>query len=75
MLKTMPHCFEFDESEISTLPIWIKLPGLPLDLWNSNVLVRLHPKWGSPSRPINSHQPKRDFHMQEFWWKLMCRRS
>lgn len=48
MLKTMPHCFEFDNDEISTLPIWINLLGLRLDLWNSNVLSKIASKVGKP---------------------------
>lgn len=48
MLKEMPKCFEFDESEISTIPVWITLPGLPLDMWTDNMLNKIVSKIGVP---------------------------
>lgn len=32
MLKIVPHLFEFDDNDISSLSVWIMLLGLPLEL-------------------------------------------
>lgn len=48
MLKVMPQCFEFDDHEICTLPVWVKLPGLPLDFWNPRALTKIVSKIGKP---------------------------
>ncbi|XP_022872936.1 uncharacterized protein LOC111391888 [Olea europaea var. sylvestris] len=44
----MPPCFEFDDEEVSTMPVWVKLSGLPLDCWNSRVLSKIASKIGKP---------------------------
>ncbi|XP_022843290.1 uncharacterized protein LOC111366827 [Olea europaea var. sylvestris] len=48
MLKIMPQFFEFDDKEISTVPIWINLPGLPLECWKSKALSKIVSKVGKP---------------------------
>lgn len=47
-LHTMPRCFEFDDKEISTMPVGITLPRLPLDCWNPNASGRIISKVGKP---------------------------
>lgn len=48
MLKCMPSCFEFDDHELLNLPIWITLPGLPLECWNATVLSKIASRIGKP---------------------------
>jgi len=48
MLKIMPSCFEFDDKDVSLMPVWINLPGLPLDCWNSVILSKICSKIGKP---------------------------
>lgn len=48
MLKAMPRYFEFDDKEVSTMPVWINLPGLPLEFWNKNALGKIVSKVGKP---------------------------
>jgi len=48
MLKVMPSCFEFDDKDISLMPVWVNLPGLPLDCWNSAILSKICSKIGKP---------------------------
>ncbi|KAI3463914.1 hypothetical protein Pfo_020577 [Paulownia fortunei] len=48
LLKIMPSCFEFDDDEIRTVPVWINLPGLPLECWNTTALSKITSKVGKP---------------------------
>lgn len=48
MLKVMPKCFEFGDEDISVMPVWIQLPGLPIDCWNANALSKITSKVGKP---------------------------
>ncbi|KAL2511224.1 Uncharacterized protein Adt_16824 [Abeliophyllum distichum] len=48
MLKIMPHCFGFDDNEISNMPVWITLPGLPLACWNPTALGKIASMVGKP---------------------------
>lgn len=48
LLKVMPQCFEFDDEDISILPVWINLPSLPLELWNAKALSKIVSKVGRP---------------------------
>ncbi|KAK4375696.1 hypothetical protein RND71_006373 [Anisodus tanguticus] len=48
LLKDIPHCFTFDRQEICTIPIWVRLPSLPLELWNEMALSRILSRIGRP---------------------------
>jgi len=48
MLKILPSCFRFEGVDISSVPIWIQLPGLPLDCWNARALSKIVSKVGKP---------------------------
>ncbi|KAL2474505.1 Uncharacterized protein Adt_35241 [Abeliophyllum distichum] len=48
LLKVMPKCFEFDDEEISKIPVWVMLPGLPLNYWNPKGLGMIASKIGKP---------------------------
>lgn len=48
LMKTIPTCFEFDDEEIKSVPVWIKLPGLPLECWNATALGKITSKVGTP---------------------------
>ena len=48
MLKILPSCFRFEGTDISSVPIWIQLPGLPLDCWNARALSKIVSKVGKP---------------------------
>ncbi|KAL2453506.1 zinc ion binding [Abeliophyllum distichum] len=48
MLKIMPHCFGFDDKEISIMPVWITLPGLLFACWNQTVLGKIVSMVGKP---------------------------
>lgn len=48
MLKVKQRYFEFNVKEVSSMPIWITLPRLPLDLWNPNTLGKIVYKVGKP---------------------------
>ncbi|KAK4343385.1 hypothetical protein RND71_036479 [Anisodus tanguticus] len=48
LLKDIPHCFTFDREEICTVPIWVRLPSLPLELWNETALSRILSRIGRP---------------------------
>ncbi|GFQ03527.1 hypothetical protein PHJA_002496500 [Phtheirospermum japonicum] len=48
LLKIMPSCFEFDDAEVSMMPVWVTLPGLPLDCWTQNALYKIGRKIGRP---------------------------
>ncbi|KAI3472899.1 hypothetical protein Pfo_031279 [Paulownia fortunei] len=48
LLKIMLSCFEFDDDEIRTVPIWINLPDLPLKYWNAIALGKITSRVGKP---------------------------
>ena len=48
MLKILPSCFRFEGEDVSSVPIWIQLPGLPLDCWNARALSKIVSKVGKP---------------------------
>ncbi|KAI3451254.1 hypothetical protein Pfo_007919 [Paulownia fortunei] len=50
----------FDDDEIRTVPVWINLPGLPLECWNSMELSKIASKVGkSISTDKLTHTKKR----------------
>ncbi|KAJ6377608.1 hypothetical protein OIU76_026562 [Salix suchowensis] len=48
MLREMPEFFNFNSSEMSTLPVWIKLPNLPLSCWSETCLSKIASVIGNP---------------------------
>ena len=48
ILKNLPRCFTFEGEDVSSVPIWIQLPGLPLDCWNARALGKIVSKVGKP---------------------------
>ena len=48
MLKNMPRCFRFGGEEFATVPVWVQLPGLPLDCWNARALSKIASRIGKP---------------------------
>ncbi|KAI5639960.1 hypothetical protein M9H77_00286 [Catharanthus roseus] len=48
ILKDMPPLFEFGACTHSEVPVWITLPGLPLDLWNARLLGKICSIVGEP---------------------------
>ncbi|KAH6835505.1 hypothetical protein C2S53_006376 [Perilla frutescens var. hirtella] len=48
VMKSMPECFEFEDEMIKTVPVWIRLPSLPLDCWNGAALSKIASKVGTP---------------------------
>ncbi|VFQ77255.1 unnamed protein product [Cuscuta campestris] len=47
-LKIPGHCFMFDFSEFTTMPTWIKLPNLPMQLWSDERIGYVASKVGKP---------------------------
>lgn len=48
LLKIMPTFFEFDDEEIRKLPVWIKLPCLPIECWTTRALSKICSRVGRP---------------------------
>ena len=48
MLKAMPPFFEFDDQNVSLLPVWVNLPALPLECWTQAALSIICSKVGKP---------------------------
>ena len=48
MLKLMPRCFRFGGEDFATVPVWVKLPDLPLDCWNDRALSKIVSRVGKP---------------------------
>ena len=48
MLKNMPRCFRFGGEEFATVPVWVKLPDLPIDCWNARALSKIASRIGKP---------------------------
>lgn len=41
ILREMPEYFDFNSAEMSIVPVWIKLPNLPLKCWSSTCLSKI----------------------------------
>lgn len=48
ILREMPEFFDFNSAEMSTVPVWIKLPNLPLRCWSSTCLSKIVSVVGNP---------------------------
>lgn len=48
ILKNIPPLFEFGACTNTIVLIWVTLPGLPVDLWNAQVLAKICSKIGEP---------------------------
>lgn len=48
LLKPMPPLFAFDDTCFGTIPTWVRLPGLPLQLWSEVALGKLLSNVGIP---------------------------
>lgn len=48
ILKEMPQLFEFGPCTLSVIPVWVTLPGLPLDMWNAKILGKICSEIGEP---------------------------
>lgn len=50
LLKIIPDVFDFNDHEISKVPVWVQLPNLPLEFWNTRALSKIASKIGSPKQ-------------------------
>ena len=48
ILKVMPEYFNFGRDEMSCVPVWVKLPNLPLKCWSPRCLAKIASKLGTP---------------------------
>ena len=48
MLKSMPEYFDFSKKEMSSVPVWVKLPNLPLKCWSIRSLSKICSLIGKP---------------------------
>ncbi|CAH9090426.1 unnamed protein product [Cuscuta europaea] len=48
MLKVLSEDFSFDDEEFLKVPIWVKLPNLPLQLWNEEAMSEVASMIGTP---------------------------
>ena len=48
ILKSMPKFFNFSRSEMSSVPVWVKFPNLPLECWTSRCLSKISSLLGKP---------------------------
>lgn len=48
IMKPWSSDFNFKEEILTTVPLWIKLPNLPLNCWNSMVLSKIGSSLGQP---------------------------
>ncbi|KAJ6352926.1 hypothetical protein OIU76_002028 [Salix suchowensis] len=48
ILREMPEFFNFNSAEMSTVPVWVKLPNLPLRCWSENCLSKIASVIGNP---------------------------
>ncbi|KAJ6377598.1 hypothetical protein OIU76_026552 [Salix suchowensis] len=48
MLREMPEYFDFNSTDMTTLPVWIKLPNLSLKCWSTTCLSKIASALGKP---------------------------
>jgi hypothetical protein len=48
VLKSMPEYFDFASSEMTTVPVWVKFPNLPLRCWSATCLSKIASVIGKP---------------------------
>lgn len=44
LLKVLPAWFKFGAEELTTMPLWVAFPHLPLECWNAKLLSRIASK-------------------------------
>lgn len=69
MLKVMLCYIYFDDKDVSAMPVWINLPGLPLEFWNTNAFGKIVFKVGKPMS-TDKVTASREYLMQEPLLKL-----
>ncbi|CAH9066446.1 unnamed protein product [Cuscuta europaea] len=47
-LKTLSDNFSFESDEFLKVPIWVKFPNLPLQIWNEDVISEIASRVGMP---------------------------
>lgn len=50
LLKVIPEMFDFNDLEISKVPVWVQFPNLPLEFWNVRALSKIGSKLGTPKQ-------------------------
>ena len=50
ILKVMPEFFDFSDDELHSVPLWVQLRNLPLELWGNNSLSKILSRIGRPLR-------------------------
>lgn len=48
VLRPLPRLFNFKKREAHKAPVWVRLPGLPYDLWNEKGLSNVASRLGLP---------------------------
>ncbi|XP_019235098.1 PREDICTED: uncharacterized protein LOC109215480 [Nicotiana attenuata] len=48
VVKQWTANFDFDEEDLKTIPIWVKLPNLPLSCWSASALSKIGSGLGQP---------------------------
>jgi hypothetical protein len=48
LLRPMPEFFDFSSAEMTRVPVWIKLPNLPLSCWSPRSLSKIASVLGKP---------------------------
>lgn len=48
ILKVVPPHFRFAKKDLCKVPIWIRLPSLPLSLWSKKCLSKTLARLGTP---------------------------
>jgi hypothetical protein len=57
VLKPMPSFFDFGKPDLSSAPVWVRFPNLPLECWSQTCLSKISSVIRKPIRsddPINS---------------------
>lgn len=63
--------FNFKEEILTTIPLWVKLPNLPLNCWNSVVLSKIGSSQINHYMQMNVQHRLVVSHLQEFQWNLI----
>ncbi|WMV30066.1 hypothetical protein MTR67_023451 [Solanum verrucosum] len=58
--------FNFNKEILTTIPLWVKLPNLPLNCWNEVVLSKIGSSWANLCMLTNVHLKLIGYHLPGF---------
>jgi hypothetical protein len=71
LLREWKPNFNLKNDMLRTIPIWVKLPQLPLYLWGVKSLSKIGSALGNPLLLMSALLTNSKSPMRDYWWRLI----